>query len=356
MGVEPTREPVAARATVLKTARPTRTRPPPGTRKYTGAPLPLGVRTRQGIPLAPDILGTPCHLNYHPCAINSRVSTLPFPSVRFLTVSLAALCVGVAACGAPAPVAQPKDQFAVVRSTAEAAYQKGTAALDQGNLQEALLELDRAKVNDPDERADIQEALGKVVQRIQALPPPPTRTPVPVTPRPLASPTPARPLGPDATATPVAGFQEWLDKEGRFRVSAPGEWRVSEAPETDFGTGVVAFRDPSSQAEMTVAVDTENQGVSPELYAAKLELAMQRLPGYAMEQMVPTTTAGNPSVRRTFVVDSRDAQGRTITVRGFQLAVLRGLQPYVLTAAAPAETYQQFGPTLDRMAATFSFR
>ena len=86
---------------------------------------------------------------------------------------------------------------------------------------------------------------------------------------------------------------------------------------------MVAFREPSGQAEVDVAVDSATRAVSPELYAAGLELAMQReVPGYASEQIVPSTTSNAPSVRRVFTFTQRDANGQDHQARGFQQAIV----------------------------------
>ena len=53
--------------------------------------------------------------------------------------------------------AQP-DAFAVVRATSKAAFQAGQAELSRGDYLQACVDLDRAKTNDPDSRAEIQQA------------------------------------------------------------------------------------------------------------------------------------------------------------------------------------------------------
>src|SRR5581483_10430433 len=109
------------------------------------------------------------------------------------------------------------------------------------------------------------------------------------------------------------------------------------------GTGVVEFHDPTNRAELDVAVDSSARAVSPELYAASLELAMQRqVPGYAGEQVVPGTTAGSPSIRRVFTFTQKDASGQDHQARGFQLVIIKGSTPYVISGTAPAEQFDQF--------------
>jgi hypothetical protein len=48
-----------------------------------------------------------------------------------------------------APTGVPSDPFAVVRATSEAAYASGKAHLERGELAAALIDLDKAKTNDP---------------------------------------------------------------------------------------------------------------------------------------------------------------------------------------------------------------
>src|SRR5215211_1463423 len=76
------------------------------------------------------------------------------------------------ACGpSVTPSATPAtDPFAVVRATSQAAYQSGKALLDRGDLNGCQF-IDLAKTNDPDNRADIQQALE---QCLVALSEPPT--------------------------------------------------------------------------------------------------------------------------------------------------------------------------------------
>jgi hypothetical protein len=146
-----------------------------------------------------------------------------------------------------------------------------------------------------------------------------------------------------------AGFAVWRDPQGRFSIGAPRDWQTLDAPPSMFGTGVVGFRDPGGRAELDLAVDSAARAVSPELYAASMELTMQQLPGYALESIQPGTTAGSPSIKRVFTQTRQDAAGRDYTARGFQIALLRGSTAYVVSAFAPAPEYAQVGPTLDRM-------
>lgn len=266
--------------------------------------------------------------------------------------------LALAGCQAPAPAAAPtraaRDDFAVVRATAEAAFQGGQGALARGELEAALVQLDQARLNDPDDRADIRAALAETVRRLQELPPPPTRTPIPTpTPTPevvAATPTPRRPGTPSAPAAPPAGFARWTDAQGRFTLAAPGDWQVRAAPPAAFGSGVVAFRDPTGRAEVVVAVDDEATVVSPELYAARMDLAMQRAPGYALESVFPGVLGNTPSLRRNFSVTQRSG-----ATRGFQVAALRGTTPFILSASAPRAEYPAFERTLEQILGSFQF-
>ena len=139
-------------------------------------------------------------------------------------------------------------------------------------------------------------------------------------------------------------------------MAAPADWITAPQPQSLFGTSVVEFRDPSGRAEVDVAVDTNTKAVSPELYAASMELAMQQqVPGYASEQVVPGTTAGSPSVRRVFTFIQRDANGQDHQARGFQVTVIKGSTPYIVSGSSPAEQFQQFSPSFDRMVESFRF-
>src|SRR5437667_195313 len=56
-------------------------------------------------------------------------------------------------------------------------------------------------------------------------------------------------------ATAAGNLTTWRDPQGRFTIGAPSDWSPSEQPQTLFGTGVVAFHDPSGRAELNVSVD-----------------------------------------------------------------------------------------------------
>ena len=322
----------------------------------------------------------------------------PFSRPRLAFGSLGLLLVGLTfACGPSAaqpPTPAAADPFAVVRATSQAAYQSGKAHLDSGEFLVACVDLDKAKVTDPDNRPDIQQALEAALQ--QCLTPVVEATPaqrgnvvatlalvVPtvaaaqsgglVTPTaalPVAKPTAAvaaatsaapgsgasTAVGTTPQTSPAQGLVLWRDPQGRFTIGAPPDWVTLPQPMALFGTGVVQFGEPSGRAELDVAVDTATKAVSPELYAATMEIAMQQqMPGYAGEQFVPGSTSGQPSVRRVFTFTQRDAAGHDLQARSFQITVLKGSTPYIISGSAPAEQFQQYLPTFDQMVQSFRF-
>ncbi len=331
----------------------------------------------------------------------------PFSRPRLAFGSLGLLLVGLTfACGPSAaqpPTPAAADPFAVVRATSQAAYQSGKAHLDSSEFLAACVDLDKAKVADPDNRPEIQQALEAALQHcltpvVEATPAQrgnvvatlalvvPTvaaqgaaATPAPPVAKPTAS-APAATAAQGATAgatpgqsvppasgatasvgaTPQAiaaqGLVPWRDPQGRFTISAPPDWVTLPQPMSLFGTAVVQFGDPSGRAELDVAVDTATKAVSPELYAATMEIAMQQqVPGYAGEQFVPGSASGQPSVRRVFTFTQRDATGRDLQARSFQVTVLKGSTPYIISGSAPAEQFQQYVPTFDQMVQSFRF-
>ncbi|HEY3058147.1 MAG TPA: hypothetical protein VGL99_04140 [Chloroflexota bacterium] len=307
------------------------------------------------------------------------------------------------ACGPAAgrPTPQPTaDPFAVVRATAQAAYQSGKALLDSGDVVRGCPLIDQAKTNDPDNRADIERDLERCLAAIAAAAPPTSAVPTAVAkpalptlpaagvptatsagaptaanaPTAAAAPTtlarstaatPATQSLPTAVAVPTSAatttaamsdMATYHDAQQRFSIAAPPEWSVVDQPQVLFGSGIVEFRDPSGRAALSVAVDSNGRAVSPELYAASMELAMQQqVPGYALDSVQPSTTAANPSVRRAFTFTQRDSSGRDLTTRAFQITVLRGTTPYIITASAPADQFQQLGAMFERMVDSFRF-
>jgi hypothetical protein len=160
-----------------------------------------------------------------------------------------------------------------------------------------------------------------------------------------------------AVSTPSASqaqLSPWQDPQGRFSVSAPAGWQESRGPQVAFGQGIVAFRDPTGQADLDVAVDAA-PGESPELYAAKMELQMQQLPGYALETTEPGMIGSSPSFRRSFTVSQQGSNGQSQNAKGFQLVVIHGNTAYILSATAPAAHYQDFSSLFNAMADSLAF-
>jgi hypothetical protein len=303
-----------------------------------------------------------------------------------LVLGLITLSCGPSAAPPPTPT-QP-DPFAVVRATSQAAYASGKAHLDRGEYLQACVDLDTAKTNDPDSSPEIDKALGQALaycltpaaeptSAASAAGTPVARPTVVVATPPAAAPGQTTPAASrSGTATPGAavstaqltptvaggaaaapqGMVMWNDPQGRFAIGAPADWKNDPQPRSLFGTSVVEFRDPSGRGEVDVAVDTNTKAVSPELYAASMELAMQQqVPGYASEQVVPGAAAGNPAVRRVFTFMQKDANGQDHQARGFQVTLVKGSTPYIISGSAPAEQYSQFSSAFDQMVETFRF-
>jgi hypothetical protein len=304
------------------------------------------------------------------------------------------LCGLTLACGpalAPAPTptsAVADDPFAVVRATSQAAYQTGKTLLDQGDIVRGCPAIDTAKTTDPDNNPAIQLALNQCLTAIAdavavvptAEPTPQQRTivvatvpaaagttttpagsanaPAAATAQAVANRTPAASNQAPATSGAVAPTNQVMyhDPQGRFLLGAPSDWQTVAEPLPLFGSGVVQFRDPSGRAELEVAVDSTTRAVSPELYAANMEIAMQQqVPGYALEQVQPSSTGGQPSIRRVFTFTQRDATGRDLQARSFQVVVLKGSTPYIISGSTPADQFQQYSASFDRMVESFGF-
>ena len=103
-------------------------------------------------------------------------------------------------------------------------------------------------------------------------------------------------------------------------------------------------------------MDSTARAVSPELYAASMDILMQaQVPGYAGEQMQPTSTDGNPSVKRVYTFTQRDAAGQDHQARGFQVTLVKGSTPYIIAGSAPAADFAQYTATFDQVVQTFRF-
>lgn len=284
------------------------------------------------------------------------------------------------ACGpqAAAPSTTPTvDAFAVVRATSQAAFREGSDRVARGDIVVGCTLIDTAVTNDPDTRPELQAALEQCKVALSALlaaQVTPTAIPaaaqrtivVPTVPAAAtAAPKPNAAASPAAAASPVAAastttqagqLQTWNDPQARFSIGAPADWKAADQPQALFGTPAVEFRDASGRASLGVAVDSNGRAVSPELYAAGMEIAMgQQVPGYALENVVPGSTAGQPSVRRTFTFTQKDASGREMNARAFQVTVLKGQTPYIITASAPADQFPQFSDAFDQMVESFRF-
>lgn len=300
---------------------------------------------------------------------NARQRAILVAAAGSALVLLAAGCSSLAPNAlAPSPTA---DAYAVVRATADEDYQKGKQQLSQGDLEDALVTLDQASINDPDNRQDIQDALNQTLAQIRALPTPvptpplPTPTPflLPTSPSPAPSPSPVPAASgssvPAAAPTPTpAGpsldLATWTDPNGRFTIGAPSTWQTVQSPTALAGQGIVGFRDPTGAAELDVAIDQISEPMSAELYAAHLDVAMQQVPGYALQSVQPGTTSNVPSLRRDFTLTQTSGQSSSSAARGFQITFTQGTQAYVIDGTAPPQQYDSFSPTFDAMVAAFS--
>jgi hypothetical protein len=286
----------------------------------------------------------------------------PLLATAAVGVCLALASVSCAPSAAPGATALPTaDPFAVVRATSEAAYQKGEADRQRGDLQQALVDLDTAKTNDPDSRSDIQQALDQTVRELQAMTPTVSGTtqsrPIVVATVALASPAAATPVAvAGASPSPVV-LAPWADPQGRFSIGAPAGWTSVPRPQSLVGTPVVEFLDPTARAELDVAVDSGARAVSPEQYAAGVELAMQQqVHGYAAEQTMPLNLAGTAAFQRLFTFAQQDASGAQHQARGLQIVVLKGSTPYIISATAPAEVFAAaYNPVFQQMVDSFRF-
>src|SRR5438128_7553357 len=254
-----------------------------------------------------------------------------------LLLSCLTLACGPAA--APAPTPAQGDPFAVVRATAQAAYSSGKAHLDRGEYLQACVDLDTAKTNDPDNNPAIEQALGQALQYCltpvaEATSPPAQARPTlavgtlasaaTAAPKPasVATPVPTPRPTSDATGASADGSSDlamWKDPQGRFAIGRAADWSTVDEPQSLFGTSVVEFRDMSGRAEIDVAVDGSAKAVSPELYAASMELAMrQQARGYASEQVQPGATAGSASLPRAYILTPRHARATARQARALQ--------------------------------------
>ena len=320
--------------------------------------------------------------------------------VSTIVLGSVALACGPSAAAPPTPV--PPDAFAVVRATSQAAYQAGQDALSRGDLMRGCPLIDTAHTADPDNNTAIQRALDQCLTQIPQLlatsaatnavssstvTPEPVRTivvPTAAAPataptstlaaRPTAAPgTPATSVPPTRTTTnpspvtsgsPTAApptpvpLVTYRDPQGRFTIGAPSEWQSVAPAQALFSLGTAAFegRDPTGAADVGISVDTGTKAISPELYAATLELTMQsQVPDYASEAALPSAASANPAIKRVFTFRERDSAGRDRQARAIQVVVLKGQTPYLITAVATTDAFASLNPTFDAMIASFQF-
>lgn len=279
---------------------------------------------------------------------------------------------------APQPTADP---YAVVRQRAQAAFERGQAFLAAGDYERALVEFDAASLNDPDGRADIRAALEQTVAALRltptATPPPrrPTATLDPAAPpvllagggpaAPAAGQTPqpdpaATPPGavrtstpppgaraPTPTPEPTAALARYRHPDGSFSLGLAPGWTAAPLSGAEVGTPVAAFADPAGRATLTVSTESLSAEISPELYAARLETAMAGLPGYRSQSVAPASVAGQPAVRRVYVV-----AGSVETFQTVQLIVIVRRTALVFTGTSRASDFAAHAPVLDSMLAS----
>jgi hypothetical protein len=81
----------------------------------------------------------------------------------------------------------------------------------------------------------------------------------------------------------------------------------------------------------------------------------QQVPGYALENVLPGTTAGQPSIRRTYTFTQRDSAGHQLQARALEVVVLKGQTAYIITGAAPTDLFAQVSPIFNQMLDSFRF-
>src|SRR5258708_7144978 len=103
----------------------------------------------------------------------------PRAAIALVGLTLGSLTFACGPTVAPVPTPVPPDPFTVVRAAAEAAYASGKAHLDRGELQAALIDLDTARTNDPDNRQDIEQAIAETLRQLALQTPTTEPTPAP---------------------------------------------------------------------------------------------------------------------------------------------------------------------------------
>ena len=66
-------------------------------------------------------------------------------------------------------------------------------------------------------------------------------------------------------------------------------------------------------------------------------------------------TLSSPSMRRGFTFTQRDAAGQDYQARGFQVTVVNGTTPYVISGSAPSDQFQAASVTFEQMVESFRF-
>src|SRR5713226_7894372 len=176
-----------------------------------------------------------------------RIGYFSTPRLVFGGLGVFLVCLTFACGPAAAPAATPvaPDPFAVVRATSQAAYQTGKAHLDRGEFLPACVDLDKAKVADPDNRHEIQQALEEALRHCltPVVEPTPSQRGIVVATLALVVPTvPAQGL--PATPTPAVAAA----KPSAVAAASPGATPGAGAPaQTGVAPTLVAWRDPQGR-------------------------------------------------------------------------------------------------------------
>jgi hypothetical protein len=214
-----------------------------------------------------------------------RALSIPRARARQLLVLLLILQLplSLAAC-APGALGGPRylpanadiDPYANMRRKTEELYQAGLGQERRHEWRQALQSYEQAHLWDPDNRADIADALDHARQEARALAlaaPTPTATLQPVPPKGgMAVPTAtgalgptsgARPAGPAPTAVPTtpavaqAGYRTFRSTVYPYTISYPATWTVKGDTSGNAQEHVDLFRMPSGTAEAFVMVQAQ---------------------------------------------------------------------------------------------------
>jgi len=239
------------------------------------------------------------------------------------------------------------DSFADVRRVSQQALQAGKEAFARGDLDQALLNFDRANLNCPDNCQEIQDWLKKTVEAIRVRDTKAT---------PVASQATPVPAGPAPTVASKPGFETYTNDVVGFAILVPSGWKRAENPRTDVGQGLVQFTDSGGAARFTVARDAPASDVSPELYAATIETRMQALPGYASDQVQFVNIGLLPGVKRVFRLDGRSPSGKENAVRAVQTVVGSNRLEFILTGESGASEFDRFRDAFETITNSFRAR